>query len=228
MSVITKVLATGGILGAVGSGGYVATYLLSNNFTDKSIKNKEDDNSLGKSLRDKGHTLLDFDTSKTESDKATWNPILVAYSKSNKKLNGKTINVAGDAPTPENINDLKKECAKATASSDYNNDTLLITEQFCMRPISIKELAENNRATPLDADVTNENDSDKWDIKVDKYLETTEEKRITNVTLETKSETNQKANRDKLRAECKKFEIIKTHETDFHTKYEKYLAWCVV
>ncbi|OAL10450.1 hypothetical protein A6V39_00100 [Candidatus Mycoplasma haematobovis] len=216
MTVIAKVVVAGASLSAIGWGGYAISHLLSGN-------------TLGEVLKDKGYELLSFDISKKD-DKSTWDPIVKAYSSSATIFEGTKITITpstSSAPSQDNVDALKRACEKVTSSKNYKDSDLLIAEQFCVTPKSIRELIGKNRVTlKVEKDQTGE-DSE-WDIKVQKYLTSGESKKISGISITSSEPSDEKGKRDRLKEACSTLGGKKTYDTDFHTSLPKFIDWCSV
>ncbi|OAL10467.1 hypothetical protein A6V39_00185 [Candidatus Mycoplasma haematobovis] len=215
MNISVKVLSAGAGLGLVGGAGVTAHYLLN-------------DNSIGKALKDKGHTLLNFDITNTQ-DKATWDPIVKAYVSSNKKINDVTIVItpSDGTPTQDNVNGLKKACAKVIESKNNNETTLQNAEQFCVTPITVKSLVEKQR-TVLDSTASTNETPTEWNNLVTSYLNASTDKQISGVTLAQNNPSDESGKRDALKRGCEGIKNTKTHDTNYHKQYEQFVNWCSV
>ncbi|OAL10454.1 hypothetical protein A6V39_00120 [Candidatus Mycoplasma haematobovis] len=214
MTITTKLVSTGLAISAIGGAGYTANYFLNQN-------------TLGKALEAKGHTLLNFDTNKKD-DKDTWNPIVLAYSKSTTKFEGTTITIppsSSETPNQENINELKNACAKAISLTNYKNPTASVAEQFCVTPKTIEELVKKDRDVLNSTANTNNHDSN-WDSKVTEYLSAEDNEKITSVSITSSEPSDKPAKREKLKAGCLGIKSKKTYEPDFHSNLAKFTKWC--
>lgn len=211
METSTKILSIFAGAGVVGTGGALAGHLLKNT-------------KVSDVLSEKGHTFLSFDN---ESDLATWKTIAKAYSNSKKnKLKNLEIKAIGDEDATESAKSLRQTCQKAINSSDYtNNDLLLSAGKWCVKPISIKDLAGKQR-TVLDLDESQDNEKDKWDEKVDDYAKDGATNKITDVDLKTK--LNDAEDRKKIKLGCKGLVDKQNYEEDFEEKYSQFQEWCTI
>ncbi|OAL10604.1 hypothetical protein A6V39_00870 [Candidatus Mycoplasma haematobovis] len=202
-------------LGTLGGGG-----LLVNHFFLRS--------SVIDVLTGKGHTFLSFEK---DGDLATWKTIAKAYHSSTKNRLGdlKVTLAEGDqSTTDQSAKDLRKACKEVIDSKGYTDATLLSAEQWCVKPITIKELIGKHRKV-LSLDINTDENQPEWNKKVEDYLRDGAKNKIPSTTLTARTENNNtKENRKKLKTDCNTLTGKKTHDANFHENYSQFNEWCTV
>ncbi|OAL09928.1 hypothetical protein A6V39_03385 [Candidatus Mycoplasma haematobovis] len=206
----TKILSIVAGMGVVGSVSALASHLL----TATKVSDV---------LRKQGHTFLNFD-----SDLDTWKTIAKAYSNSQKnRLTGLTITIASDGQaTEDDAKKLRKACKDVIYSSNHKDKSLLLaTEQWCVKPITIRDLAKA-QGEVLDTNIAQDNQQDRWNEKVADYIREGATDKISSVDLTAHTPHQPAEDRKKLKQGCNSLEGKHNYDVDFHDNFTKFQKWC--
>lgn len=176
-------------------------------------------------LKEKKHTFLSF---KKGEDLDQWKTIAKAYKTGKNKLGGLTITLdsKGDA-NEEDAEKLRKTCEDTINSKNYSNEALLAAEQWCVKPITIKDLIKNHRAV-LNLETNSETQDTEWDGKVTNYLKPDAKNRIISTKLTAITPNNKKEQIKALKEDCSGIVNKHTYDVDFHDNYAQFNDWCTI
>ncbi|AEW45858.1 hypothetical protein MHC_05010 [Mycoplasma haemocanis str. Illinois] len=215
-------------VGVIGVGVTVGGGFLAYSVTSKS----EPKNTLANELTKSGFTLINLDTTKTETSTSGWKKILDSYKTiTAKKPELKIGDFSLGTQDHEDINKLKNACSSVLKSEE---GTTTFTKyrsaasKWCVEPITVNDLLSKRGVNFLSTDGSENTDT--WTSIAKNYesnKKANSKEPMDGVNSSEVSGADYSGNISKIKSACNDRKIKSSHEDEFEKYLEEVQNWCV-